>query len=198
MIEVEVDSIRVSLTNQQRLVVLKDINDDRYLPIWIGQYEAEALTLELQNTETARPLTHDLLKQTIEHMGGKLIHILVNDVRKEIYYARLVIDMDGNTIEVDARPSDAINLAIRAKAPIFVSQAVMDRSSQRPASDIDLDNPDLDEFDEFDLPGRENEAEFELPEEPETAVDVDESRFSAFADFVNTSLDLDELDDEDQ
>jgi bifunctional DNase/RNase len=199
MIEVEVDSIRVSLTNQQRLVVLKDINDDRYLPIWIGQYEAEALTLELQNTETARPLTHDLLKQTIEHMGGKLIHILVNDVRKEIYYARLVIDMDGNTIEVDARPSDAINLAIRAKAPIFVSQAVMDRSSQRPASDIDLDNPDLDEFEEFGIPGHEGDAEpFELTDEAEAPEDVDESKFSAFADFVNTSLDLDELDDEDQ
>jgi len=200
MIEVEVDSIRVSLTNQQRLVVLKDINDDRYLPIWIGQYEAEALTLELQNTETARPLTHDLLKLTIEQMGGKLVHILVNDVRKEIYYARLVIDIDGRMIEVDARPSDAINLAIRAKAPIFVAEAVMERSAQRPAEDIDLDNPEEDEFGDFDLPVGEAEDDVEMDEdEPaEPAEDVDESKFSAFADFVNSSLDLDELDDEDQ
>lgn len=201
MIEVEVDSIRVSLTNQQRLVVLKDINDDRYLPIWIGQYEAEALTLELQNTETARPLTHDLLKLTIEQMGGKLVHILVNDVRKEIYYARLVIDIDGRMIEVDARPSDAINLAIRAKAPIFVAEAVMERSSQRPAEDIDLDNPDTDDFGDFDLPVDEvNDEEADMiDDEPAApAEDVDESKFSAFADFVNSSLDLDELDDEDK
>lgn len=201
MIEVEVDSIRVSLTNQQRLVVLKDINDDRYLPIWIGQYEAEALTLELQNTETARPLTHDLLKLTIEQMGGKLVHILVNDVRKEIYYARLVIDIDGRMIEVDARPSDAINLAIRAKAPIFVAEAVMERSSQRPAEDIDLDNPDTDDFGDFDLPADEvdDEETDMIDDEPaEPAEDVDESKFSAFADFVNSSLDLDELDDEDK
>ncbi|MCA9883322.1 MAG: bifunctional nuclease family protein [Anaerolineae bacterium] len=202
MIEVEVDSIRVSLTNQQRLVVLKDINDERYLPIWIGQYEAEALTLELQNTETARPLTHDLLKMTIEQMGGKLVHILVNDVRKEIYYARLVIDIDGRMIEVDARPSDAINLAIRAKAPIFVAQAVMDRSSQRPADEIDLDNPEEEDFSDFDLPldevADEPDLEYDDDEEPEPAEDVDESKFSAFADFVNSSLDLDELDDEDK
>ncbi|MAU13257.1 MAG: hypothetical protein CL607_25795 [Anaerolineaceae bacterium] len=201
MIEVEVDSIRVSLTNQQRLVVLKDINDDRYLPIWIGQYEAEALTLELQNTETARPLTHDLLKLTIEQMGGKLVHILVNDVRKEIYYARLVIDIDGRMIEVDARPSDAINLAIRAKAPIFVAEAVMERSAQRPAEDIDLDNPEEDEFGDFDLPvvgEAEDDVEMDEDEPAEPAEDVDESKFSAFADFVNSSLDLDELDDEDQ
>ena len=201
MIEVEVDSIRVSLTNQQRLVVLKDINDDRYLPIWIGQYEAEALTLELQNTETARPLTHDLLKLTIEQMGGKLVHILVNDVRKEIYFARLVIDIDGRMIEVDARPSDAINLAIRAKAPIFVAEAVMERSAQRPAEDIDLDNPAEDDFGEFDLPiGEADDDDVEMidAEPAEPAEDVDESKFSAFADFVNSSLDLDELDDEDQ
>lgn len=200
MIEVEVDSIRVSLTNQQRLVVLKDINDDRYLPIWIGQYEAEALTLELQNTETARPLTHDLLKLTIEQMGGKLVHILVNDVRKEIYYARLVIDIDGRMIEVDARPSDAINLAIRAKAPIFVAEAVMERSAQRPAEDIDLDNPEEDEFGDFDLPLGEAQDDVDMDDDEaaEPAEDVDESKFSAFADFVNSSLDLDELDDEDQ
>lgn len=200
MIEVEVDSIRVSLTNQQRLVVLKDINDDRYLPIWIGQYEAEALTLELQNTETARPLTHDLLKLTIEQMGGKLVHILVNDVRKEIYYARLVIDIDGRMIEVDARPSDAINLAIRAKAPIFVAEAVMERSAQRPAEDIDLDNPEDDDFGDFDLPLGEAEDDVDMDDDEaaEPAEDVDESKFSAFADFVNSSLDLDELDDEDQ
>lgn len=200
MIEVEVDSIRVSLTNQQRLVVLKDINDDRYLPIWIGQYEAEALTLELQNTETARPLTHDLLKLTIEQMGGKLVHILVNDVRKEIYYARLVIDIDGRMIEVDARPSDAINLAIRAKAPIFVAEAVMERSAQRPAEDIDLDNPEDDDFGDFDLPLGEAQDDVDMDDDEaaEPAEDVDESKFSAFADFVNSSLDLDELDDEDQ
>jgi len=198
MIEVEVDSIRVSLTNQQRLVVLKDINDDRYLPIWIGQYEAEAITLELQHTETTRPLTHDLLKNTIEQMGGRLLHILVNDVRKDIYYARLVIDMDGNMIEVDARPSDAIALAVRTKSPIFVSQSLMERNAKRPAPDIDLTDTEAgDEFDSFDFSGDVEDESVTAEKEESNEEPIDESRFSAFADFVNSSLDLDELDDED-
>jgi bifunctional DNase/RNase len=140
MIEVTVDSIRVSLMNQQRLVVLKDTTQDRYLPIWIGQFEAEAITIELQEAEQKRPLTHDLLKSTIAAMGGKVVHILINDLRNDIFYARVVIELaPERQVEVDARPSDAIALAVRTKSPIFVSEAVMDKSAVEPEPDVTVE-----------------------------------------------------------
>lgn len=186
MIEVEVDSVRVSLMNQQRIVVLKDINNERFLPIWIDQFVAEAITLELQQTKQGRPMTHDLLKNTIEEMGGRVDHILVNDVRGDIYYARVVIEIDGKTIDIDSRPSDAIALAIRARAPLYVAEAVMEKSSLEPEEDVVLE--DEEEEPEIERPTGETEEDVE---------EVDESQFSAFADFVN-SLDLDELDDDDK
>jgi uncharacterized protein len=187
MIEVEISSIRVSLMNQQRIVVLKDIHSDRFLAIFIGQYEAEAINFELQETTAPhpRPLTHDLLKNMIQEMGGNVVHVLVNDLRDETFYARIVIDLGGdNQIEVDARPSDAIALAVRTKSPIFIAEAVMNRAALEPEEDVEINDDDMPEPD------------VEL-DERKPAEDVDESRFSAFADFVN-SLDLDELDDDDK
>lgn len=185
MIEVEVNSIRVSLMNQQRIVVLKDTHRERYLPIFIGQFEAEAITIELQEQHHSRPLTHDLLKSVITEMGGKVDYILVNDLRNDTFYARIVVSMQGKKIEIDARPSDAIALAVRVQAAIFVSEAVMDKSAVEPEDDIDLD--------------AETEAEYEAEDFPREAAPerVDESKLSAFADFLN-SLDLDELDDDEK
>lgn len=170
MIEVIIDSIRVSLMSQHRIVILKDNNSDRYLPIWIGPCEADAITIELQEMPPQRPLTHDLLKSMIRELGGRVVQILINDLRNDVYYARIVIDLGGKQIEVDSRPSDAIALAVRAKAPIFVADTVMERAAIQPEEDV-----------EREVRGR-----------PE---DVDEDRLSAFKDFVNT-LDLDDLDDE--
>lgn len=174
MIEVIIDSIRVSLMSPHRVVVLKDTNSDRYLPIWIGPFEADAITIELQETQQQRPLTHDLLKSVIRELGGKVVHILINDLRNEVYYARLVINVNGKQMEVDSRPSDAIALAVRVKAPIFVAESVMDKAAIREEEDV------------------ENEALSSRGEG--TGETVDEGRLSAFADFVNT-LDLDDLDD---
>jgi uncharacterized protein len=170
MIEVIIDSIRVSLMSQHRIVILKDNNSDRYLPIWIGPCEADAITIELQEMPPQRPLTHDLLKSMIRELGGRVVQILINDLRNDVYYARIVIDLGGKQVEVDSRPSDAIALAVRAKAPIFVADTVMERAAIQPEEDV-----------EREVRGR--------PEE------VDEDRLSAFKDFVN-SLDLDDLDDE--
>jgi len=183
MIEVEVNSIRVSLMNQQRMVVLKDMHAERYLPIWIGQFEAEAITVQLQEAEQKRPLTHDLLKATILAMGGTVRHILISDLRNDIFYARLVIELDGRLIEVDSRPSDAIAVAVRVKCPIFVSEAVMDKAAVEPEDDLTLDE------DNEPAPPR---AAKPLPETSE-ADKVDTSKLSAFADFLDT-LDLDDLD----
>ncbi|NWF69302.1 MAG: bifunctional nuclease family protein [Chloroflexi bacterium] len=173
MIEVVIDSIRVSLMSQHRIVVLKDMHSDRYLPIWIGPFEADAITIELQDMPPQRPLTHDLLKSVIREMGGRVIHVLINELRNDVYYARVVIDLGGRQIEVDSRPSDAIALAVRVKVPIFVAEAVMDRAAIQPDEDM------------------ENEPS--AAEKP-AGEGVDETRLSAFADFVN-SLDLDDLED---
>lgn len=132
MIEVTVDSIRASLMSQHRVVILKDVDSERYLPIWIGPFEAEAITLELQEVELARPLTHDLLKAVITKMGAEVSHVLVNELRNDTFYARVVLDNNGHPLEVDSRPSDAIALAVRAKAPIFVAESVMEKAAIMP------------------------------------------------------------------
>lgn len=202
MIEVEVNSIRVSLTSQQRVVLLKDISAERYLPIWIGQFEAEAITSELQEKRLRkeRPMTHDLLKNVIEEMGGKLVHILINDARADVYYARLVVDMDGNQIEIDSRPSDAIAIAVRAKAPIFVSDAVMQKSAVEPEEDVDLMRSRSEvEKPAAAIPARsapEKRSEDLDVSDQDDEEEVDPSELGAFADFLNT-LDLDELDQND-
>lgn len=197
MIEVEVDSIRVSLMNHNRVVVLKDINEERYMPIWIGQFEAEAITLELQENRTQkRPMTHDLLKNVIEELGADIEHIFINDMRRDIYYARIVVTIAGEQREIDARPSDAIAVAVRAKAPIFVSEAVMDKNAIVPEDDVDLDAEEDDIEFGRNLPSvAESTVEENVIEEDEQEP-VDESQLGAFADFVN-SLDLDELDESD-
>jgi len=170
MIEVVIDSIRVSLMSQHRLVILKDMNSDRYLPIWIGPCEADAITVELQEMPPRRPLTHDLLKNLIQELGGHVVHILINDLRTDVFYARIVIEVENRQIEVDSRPSDAIALAVRAKVPIFVNDAVMDKGAIQPEDHV-----------ENQVTAQEGE--------------VGEDRMSAFKDFVNT-LDLEDLDDE--
>ena len=108
MVEVTVDSIRVSLMSTHRVVILKDVESERYLPIWIGPCEADAITVELQEVEVARPLTHDILKTTISALGGRLIRVEISDLKNDIFYATLVIDSKGKSVEIDARSSDAL------------------------------------------------------------------------------------------
>ncbi len=139
MIKVSIDSVRASLLSQHRVVVLREEGMERFLAIWIGPYEADAITIKLQGVEIARPLTHDLLKQSIDRLGAKVSHILVNDLHDDTFYARVVMDRDGERIELDSRPSDAIALAVRAKAPIFVSESVMERAGVTPEEEIDLE-----------------------------------------------------------
>lgn len=173
MIEVVIDSIRVSLMSQYRIVILKDINSDRYLPIWIGPCEADAITIELQDMPPQRPLTHDLLKSVIQELSGQIIHILISDLRNDVYYARIVVEVNGRQMEIDSRPSDAIALAVRARVPIFVAETVMERAAVHPEEDVSLGGVTA---------GAKTE---------------DEERLSAFKDFVNT-LDLDDLDDDEE
>lgn len=163
MVEVTIDSIRVSLMSQHRVVILKDVDSERYLPIWIGPCEADAITVELQEVEVARPLTHDLLKTFIHEMGASVSHILVNDLRDDVFYARIVIDVNGRRLEIDARPSDAIALAVRVRVPIFVEDEVMERAAITPEEEVEAGS-----------------------------TSASDERLDAFKDFVD-SLNLDDL-----
>ena len=129
LIEVKIDSLRVSLTNQQRIVVLKQIDANRFLPIWIGPYEAEAITIALQEIEVSRPQTHDLVKNTISSLDAKLVKAVIKSLKEDIFFGVLVVEINGKKIEIDSRPSDAIAVAIRAHVPIMVSEKVMDEAS---------------------------------------------------------------------
>ena len=136
MIEVTIDSIRVSLMSQHRVVILKDSESDRYLPIWIGACEADAITIELQGVEVARPFTHDLLKSSINQLGGKIKSVIINDLHNDVFYAQIILDVNGRRMEIDSRPSDALALAVRAKVPVYVNETVMDKAAITPEEDI--------------------------------------------------------------
>lgn len=138
MVEVQIDSIRVSLVSPHRVVLLKEINGERYLPIWIGPYEAEAIQYALHEVEVARPLTHDLLKQVIHHLGARVLRVEVVDLRENVFYGNIVLEKDGRIIEVDSRPSDAIALAVRVHVPIYVAEHVLQAAGITPEEGIPL------------------------------------------------------------
>jgi bifunctional DNase/RNase len=128
MIEMTVESVRINLQTTQRVVILKATKQDRYLLIWIAQAEAYAIAIELQGTNSPRPLTHDLLRNVINDLGAKIVSIVISDLIDDIFYARIILDVAGRHVEVDARPSDAIALAVRAKSPIYVEESVLERA----------------------------------------------------------------------
>ena len=136
MAEVVIDSIRVSLMSQQRVVILREVNSDRYLPIMVGVYEAEHLTLALQDVEVSRPLTYDLFVNILDSLGAQVIHVEVNALKDETYFGNIVISINGTLHNIDSRPSDAMNLAVRLQVPIFVSDAVLEEAGLIPEEDI--------------------------------------------------------------
>mgnify|MGYP005833801317 FL=1 len=121
-------------------ILLKEIDGNRRLPIIIGQFEAQAIALEMEGIKPPRPLTHDLLKSVIDNLGGTVIEIIVNELRENTFYAKIILDVSGLTNELDARPSDAIALAVRADAPIYVTEAVMEAASFIPTDELEHEN----------------------------------------------------------
>ena len=117
MQEMTIDSIRVSPMNYQRVVILKEKDADRYLPIWIGPAEADAIAVKLQDLSVPRPLTHDLLRTVIDTLGGSVQHIMVSDLQNDTFFAKITIQTNGSTTDIDCRPSDAVALAVRARCP---------------------------------------------------------------------------------
>ena len=179
MIEMTIDSIRVSLMNYQRVVILKEKASDRYLPIWIGPAEADAIAVKLQGVAVPRPLTHDLLSSVIESLGAVVNSIIVNDLKNDTFYARVILDVDRKLIEVDSRPSDALALAVRTGVPIYADEAVLDKAGI--LLDGETGKPIFEESEETSgKPTKVNEEDMK-------------KKMSAFYDFINT-LDLDDFD----
>jgi len=172
MKEVTIEAIRVSLMNYNRVVVLKEKDADRYLTIYIGAAEADAIAIRLQQVSVARPMTHDLLTNVMGELGARVTRVVVTEVKNDTYFARLYVDLDDRQLEIDSRPSDAIALAVRAEAPIFVEEDVIDQAG------VLLDDEGA--IASEDEPLRQ-------PVKPEEL-----EKMSAFRDFIE-SLDMDDF-----
>ena len=180
MIEVTIDSVRVNLMSPQRLVILREVGADRYLPIWVGPYEAEAITVALQEVEMIRPLTHDLLKNVFTTFNAKVKRIEIVALKEDIFYGNIVAEVNGQETNVDSRPSDAIALAVRAHVPILVHESVIQNAGITPETDVEASG--------------NSSAEGKKPSQLAPPVgDVSTERLSVFEDFMG-KLDLDKLD----
>ena len=175
MMELEIESIRVRQETKQRAIVLRVKESDLYLPIFIGHFEVEAIRLKLMDVEVPRPLTHDLLGSVIGNLGASVQRIIVSELKNDTFFAKIVVDYNGSSIEIDSRPSDALALAVRTNAPIFAEDDVVERAG------VSLD-VESDESDSMDA------------EESQTSPVAEEEleRLSAYTDFID-SLDLDDL-----
>ncbi|MCI0520554.1 MAG: bifunctional nuclease family protein [Chloroflexi bacterium] len=181
MVEVVIDSIRVSLMSQQRIVILRDVNADRYLPIWIGVYEAEAITIALQEVEVARPLTHDLLKSVFTTLKARILRVEVSALRDDTFYGNIVAEANGVAFNVDARPSDALNLAVRAHVPILVARTVMDSAGITPEEDMQQDK----------IEKQDRQIEAGRPKKSAEPAEEADASLSVFEDFLE-KLNLDD------
>ncbi len=180
MIEMIIDSIRVSLMNYQRVVILKEKMAERYLPIWIGPAEADAIAVKLQGVSPPRPLTHDLLNDVINVLGASVDSITVNDLKNDTFYAKVILKVDGGQLEVDSRPSDALALAVRTDVPIYADESVLDKAS------ILLDK-------ETGKPFVTEKEAGEADSSAKKISDEELKRLSAFRDFVD-NLDMEDFD----
>ena len=181
MIEVTIDSVRVNLMSPQRLVILREVGADRYLPIWVGPYEAEAITVALQEVEIIRPLTHDLLKNVFTTFNAKIKRIEIISLKEDIFYGNIVAEVNGLETNVDSRPSDAIALAVRAHVSILVEESVMQGAGITPETDVETASGNT---------GKTTNLARAIPPVGE----VNTERLSVFEDFLG-KLDLDKLDD---
>jgi uncharacterized protein len=163
LIEMSVESVRVHMLSTQHVVILRELGRDRYLPIWIGPWEASSIAMKLQGQAPERPLTHDLFATVLDVLGATVREVIIADLADETFHARVMLESGGRTIEIDSRPSDALALAVRTGARIFAAEAVLERAGVEPDHGTGEDGGG----------------------EP-----IDESKLSVFRDFVN-SLEVD-------
>jgi len=152
MIEVILEAIQVSLVSTHRIVILRELDVERYLAILIGPCEAEAISMCLNHIDMPRPLTHDLIVNIFDALNTQLLYIYINSLVEGIFYARLFVDIEGRGIEIDARPSDAIAVAVRLDVPIYVAETVMAEAGVEPEADltaVPAEDEELDIFRDF-------------------------------------------------
>ena len=183
MIEVVIDSIRVGLMSQQRVVILREAEAERYLAIWIDPYMAEQITFALQEVEVARPMTHDLIREMLRSLEARVVRVEVLSLKADVFYGNIVVEVDHKTLNVDSRPSDALAIAVRTHVPILVSKEVMEAAGIIPEDDLEEGENGIDE-------ALEEKEEGLLSEEGE-------GRLEVFEDFLD-KLDIDEEDDDDK
>jgi len=142
-VEMQIRGLMMDPVTNMPIIVLKDIGSDLVLPIWVGIFEANAIALELEKTATPRPMTHDLLQNLARGLNAQVRKIVVSELRDDTFYAVIWMDHEGETVTLDARPSDAIALALRSDCPIFVSQEVFDHARRASNGNASLSPEDL-------------------------------------------------------
>jgi bifunctional DNase/RNase len=172
LVEMVVESVRVHMLSSRHVVILKEKARDRYLPIWIGPWEASAIAMKLQGLTPERPLTHDLFATTLDELGARIDRVIISELADETFHARILLQRDGRTVEVDARPSDALALAVRAEVPIFAADAVLEQAAL--GGDAGIVDDEGEEGSTLEATGEQ----------------VVDPRLDVFRDFVN-SLDVD-------
>jgi bifunctional DNase/RNase len=169
LVEMVVESVRVHMPSSQHVVILKELDHERYLPIWIGPWEANAIAMKLQGVSSERPLTHDLFSTTLDELGVTVRRVVISSLAEETFHAQLFLQSGDRELEVDSRPSDALALAVRAGVRIYAADEVLDRAGVRP-----------EDGDAGSIEDLESTGDPTLPADP---------RLEVFRDFIN-SLDL--------
>lgn len=191
MVEVVIDSIRVGLMSQQRVVILREVETERYLAIWIDPYMAEQITFALQEVEVARPMSHDLMKSLLQSLNARVLRVEVIELKGEVFFGNIVVEVNGHNVNVDSRPSDALALAVRTNVPIMVSSEVMDEAGIIPEDDIS---------EQQEMAGGDEGTSGALTAGPEADKidDDDEERLSIFEDFLDNIDEDEQGEDEDK
>ena len=182
LVEMVIESVRVHMLSNRHVVILKDPIGDRYLPIWIGAWEASAIAMKLQGLTAERPLTHDLFAAALDRLGVRIVRVVISELADETYHAQLHLERDGVEVEVDSRPSDALALAVRTEADIFADDAVLEQAALAtdPDEALQADPDDVAGAENPDRPRRRRppiESIGDAPADP---------RLDMFRDFVNS------------
>ncbi len=182
-IEMIVESVRVHMPTGRHVLVLREVDRGRLLMIWVGPWEASAIAMKLQGLTPERPLTHDLFASVLSTLGTSVERIVITDLADETFHARILLSRDGERHDVDARPSDAIALAVRLGVPVYASPDVLDRAATVPDEDEETEEEDSEDLE----PGAARRRRASTPET--TGEVLDQTRLAIFREFVN-SLDV--------
>ncbi|MCI0584431.1 MAG: bifunctional nuclease family protein [Chloroflexi bacterium] len=184
LVEMLVESVRVHMLSNRHVVILKDTERERYLPIWIGPWEASAIAMKLQGLSAERPLTHDLFIAALDRLGVRIDRVVISELAEETYHARLILERDGEEFELDARPSDSVALAVRSAVRILVAEEVLEQAA------LGVDPGDEEAAETGEVPGKRRATLGPGVPLETLGEDVVDERLDMFRDFVN-SLDID-------